>query len=188
MNEAMDTIDLKAIRLLARDARRSWAELGEAIGLSAPAAAERVRRLEERGVITGWEARLDARAVGAGLTAFIAVSIANRRDRGEFLRTVERAPEIQECHHVAGEEDYLLKVRCRDTEALERLLTQELKAHDGVVRTRTTVVLSTAKETALPPLPLLPGETREGGGESARKAKGRGTSRKAVLRAAKGAP
>lgn len=171
----MDAIDLKAIRLLARDARRSWADLGEAVGLSAPAVAERVRRLEERGVITGWEPRLDARAVGAGLTAFISVSIANRRDRDELLRTVERAPEIQACHHVAGEEDSLLKVRCRDTEALERLLTQELKAHDGVVRTRTTVVLSTAKETALPP---LPGERREGPGERAREAPGRGTSRK----------
>ncbi|WP_437973441.1 Lrp/AsnC family transcriptional regulator [Sorangium sp. So ce295] len=173
----MDAIDLKAIHLLSRDARRSWADLGEAVGLSAPAVAERVRRLEERGVITGWEARLDARTVGAGLTAFISVSIANRRGRGEFLRAVERAAEIQECHHVAGDEDYLLKVRCRDTEALERLLTQELKAHDGVVRTRTTIVLSTAKETALPPLPLPSDEARDGEARP-RKAPGRGAARK----------
>jgi Lrp/AsnC family leucine-responsive transcriptional regulator len=147
----MDALDWKALALLAARGRLSWAELAEALGLSAPAAADRVKRLEEQGIVRGYEARVDPKAVGDGLTAFIAVNVARPRDRAELARRVAETPEILECHHVAGEDDYLLKVRCRGTEDLERLLTDGLKAHDGLVRTRTTVVLSTTKEITTPP-------------------------------------
>jgi len=134
--------------------RESWAALGETLGMTGPAAAERVRRLEERGVIRGYTAIVDPPAVGAGLAAFIAVSLDRPKDRAKFLALVASSAEIQECHHVAGDDDYLLKVRCRDTADLERLLTHDLKGLTGVARTRTTVVLSTVKETLVVPLPI----------------------------------
>ena len=162
MSDALDAIDSKAVTLLAGDARLSWAELAEALGLSAPAAAERVRRLEERGVIQGYEARIDARSIGVGLTAFVAVTLARRKDREDLLKRVASEPSILECHHTAGEDDYFLKLRCRDTADLERVLTETLRAHDGILRTKTTVVLSTTKETLKPPLPRSAPARRKG--------------------------
>ncbi len=121
--------------------------------MTGPAAAERVRRLESIGVITGYRAVIDPRAVGLGLTAFVAVSLGGGADRAAFLERIGRMPEVEECHHVTGDDDYLLKVRCAGTPELDRLLVQDLKGHGGNVRTRTTVVLGTAKETSVVPLP-----------------------------------
>jgi Lrp/AsnC family transcriptional regulator, leucine-responsive regulatory protein len=148
----MDAIDIKALGALQAAGRESWAALGETLGMTGPAAAERVRRLEERGVIRGYAAVVDPGAVGAGLAAFVAVTLERPRDRAKFLALVAALPEIQDCHHVAGNDDYFLKIRCRDTADLERILTQELKGLTGVARTRTTVVLSTLKETLAVPL------------------------------------
>jgi Lrp/AsnC family leucine-responsive transcriptional regulator len=148
----MDTIDMKALGALQTAGRESWAALGETLGMTGPAAAERVRRLEERGVIRGYAAVLDPGAVGAGLAAFVAITLERPRDRAKFLALVASLPEVQECHHVAGDDDYFLKVRCRDTSDLERVLTHELKGLTGVARTRTTVVLRTVKETLAVPL------------------------------------
>jgi Lrp/AsnC family leucine-responsive transcriptional regulator len=150
----MDATDISAIKALQASGRESWAALGELMGLTGPAAADRVRRLEERGVIRGYTALVDPDALGVGLAAFVAVTLDRPRDRARFLTLVARLPEIQECHHTAGEDDYLLKVRCRSTADLERLLTRELKGLTGVVRTRTTVVLRTVKESTAIPLPL----------------------------------
>jgi Lrp/AsnC family transcriptional regulator, leucine-responsive regulatory protein len=148
----MDTTDTIALTRLQADGRESWAALGTALGMTGPAAAERVRRLEAHGVIRGYAAVLDAEAVGAVLTAFIAVTLGRPKDRPQFLALVAALPEVQECHHVAGDDDFILKVRCRGTADLERLLTHELKGLPGVVRTRTTVVLGTVKETSALPL------------------------------------
>jgi Lrp/AsnC family transcriptional regulator, leucine-responsive regulatory protein len=152
----MDTIDAKALRVLQATGRESWAALGETLGMTGPAAADRVRRLEERGVIRGYTAVVDPQAVGVGLAAFVAVSLERPKDRARFLALVASLPEIQDCHHVAGDDDFLLKIRCRDTADLERLLTHELKGLTGVARTRTTVVLSTVKETLVVPIPAGP--------------------------------
>lgn len=149
----MDTIDIKAVERLQLAGRESWATLGVALGMTGPAAAERVRRLEADGVIRGYAALVDPEAVGAGLSAFVAVSLERPGNRAAFLRRVSRLTEIQECHHVAGDHDYLLKVRCASTADLDRILTDELKGVPGVVRTRTTVVLRTLKESVIVPLP-----------------------------------
>jgi Lrp/AsnC family leucine-responsive transcriptional regulator len=85
--------------------------------------------------------------------AYIAVTLDRPASRTAFLRRVGRLTEIQECHHVAGDDDYLLKVRCAGTDDLDRILTDELKAVPGVIRTRTTVVLRTLKESVVVPLP-----------------------------------
>ena len=149
----MDTIDIKAVERLQVAGRESWATLGVALGMTGPAAADRVRRLEADGVIRGYAALVDPEAVGAGLTAFVSVTLERPGNRAAFLRRVGRLAAIQECHHVAGDYDYLLKVRCAGTAALDHLLTDELKAVPGIVRTRTTVVLRTLKESVIVPLP-----------------------------------
>jgi len=142
----LDDQDRMLISRLTADARASWAELAAELGMSAPAVAERVKRLRAAGVIRGFHAVLDPAAVGLGLTAYVAVTLTHPRDRGSFLAMVRREVEVKEAHHMAGEDDYLLKVYCRDTAHLEHFLTNVLKAVKGVQRTRTSIVLGTAKE------------------------------------------
>jgi Lrp/AsnC family leucine-responsive transcriptional regulator len=103
-------------------------------------------------VIRGYTPLLDAESLGYPLAAFVFVTLGSHRNRSAFLRAIEKLEEITECHHVAGEDDYLLKVRCRGTQDLDRLLASELKDRIGVARTRTIIVLSTAKETVGVPL------------------------------------
>lgn len=147
----LDDADSKVLGALLVSGRRSWAELAGEIGLSAPSTAERVRKLEERGIIKGYTVLLDAESLGYPLTAFVAVTLDRPEHRKAFLAALAALAEVQECHHVAGDDDYLLKVRTRGTRDLDRLLSEEIKGIPGVVRTRTTVVLSTWKETlALP--------------------------------------
>jgi Lrp/AsnC family transcriptional regulator, leucine-responsive regulatory protein len=148
----MDELDSRLLAELQQHGRASWAELGALLGLSAPAIAERARKLEERGVLRGYSAVIEPLAVERGLLAFIAVSLALPEHRDGFLRRVAELDSVQECHHVAGEDDYLLKARCRDTLELEQLVSVELKGLPGIVRTRTTIALSTAKETAYVPV------------------------------------
>src|SRR5262245_61639807 len=120
----VDTIDLEILDRLSREGRASWADLGQHVGLSAPAAADRVRRLEERCVVRRYAALLDPRSLGLDVLAFVAVTLEHPRHRAAFLRSVDKLAAAQECHHVVGEDDFLLKVRCADTAALERLLTE----------------------------------------------------------------
>lgn len=148
MEKELDAIDQKALGCLARNGRMSWAELGEMLGLSAPAAAERVRKLEESGVIAQFTAILDPEAAGFPVLAFVLVTLASQGNRKGFLEAVRRNARILECHHIAGEDDYLIKVRCRSLAELDRLLSDDLKSKMGVARTRTTIVLGTAKETS----------------------------------------
>ncbi len=145
-------LDMKAIKLLLRNGRASWAELGKELGLSAPAAADRAHKLEQRGVIRGYAALVDPGAVGYPLTAYVSVSLASHQKRAAFLRAIDKMDQVAECHHVAGDDDYLLKVRCRGTQDLDHLLATQLKDKLGVARTRTTIVLSTAKESVQVPI------------------------------------
>ena len=148
----MDTIDKKALARLMADGRASWAELGEHLGLSAPAAAERVRKLEDRGVIRQFAAVPDPALAGYPVLAFVFVTLQSQARRKAFLAAVGRNASILECHHVAGDDDYLLKVRCQTMGDLDLLLSDDLKGRMGVARTRTTVVLGSAKETSALPV------------------------------------
>ena len=147
----MDSNDFKIIQCLMSQARATWAELATLLGLSAPATADRVRKLEEMGIIKGYSAIIDPEAVGCGLAAFIAITLERGEYRPAFLAMVQHLPEILECHHVAGAEDYVVKVRCQNTRDLERLISEEIKSLPGV-KSRTTVVLSTVKETLVLPI------------------------------------
>ena len=150
----MDANDIKALRLLQHEGRASWTRLGELMGITGPAAADRIRRLEDRGIIRGFTTLIDPESVGLALTAFIGLSLEKPAHRKAFLARVQALPEIQECHHCTGEDDYLLKVRCRGVSDLDRLINTELKALPGVLRTRTTIVMRTSKES--PALVLHP--------------------------------
>jgi Lrp/AsnC family transcriptional regulator, leucine-responsive regulatory protein len=148
----VDTIDKKALARLMADGRASWAELGAHLGLSAPAAAERVRKLEDRGVIRQFAAVPDPVLAGYPVLAFVSVTLLSQARRKAFLAAVGRNASILECHHVAGDDDYLLKVRCQTMGDLDLLLSDDLKGRMGVARTRTTVVLGSAKETSALPV------------------------------------
>ncbi len=153
--EATKTI----LETLMGNGRTTWADLSQKLDMSAPAVADRVRRLEEDGTIRGYAALVDPRAVGCGLSAFVHVTLDAPVHRSDFLACIARLEEIQECHHIAGEHDYLLKVRCAGTDDLDRIVGDEIKAVPGVLRTYTTVVLKTVKESVVVPLSHLTGGT-----------------------------
>jgi Lrp/AsnC family leucine-responsive transcriptional regulator len=148
----MDALDRKALAYLMRQGRATWAELGQILGLSAPAVADRVRKLEEKGIIRGYAALANPEKLGYSLVAYVFVTLGNQRKRSAFLRGIEKLGEVSECHHIAGDDDYLIKIRCRGTHDLDRLLASELKGKLAVARTRTTVVLATSKETVRIPV------------------------------------
>jgi Lrp/AsnC family leucine-responsive transcriptional regulator len=149
----LDRIDAAALTRLMDDGRVSWAELAKALRLSPAAAAQRVHRLEEAGVIRGYAALVEPAAVGRPLSAFLGIVLSSHTARLRFLRRVARLDAVLECHHVTGEFDYLLKLRCADTRDLERIINDDLKSGAGVAGTRTLIVLSTSKETPRLPVP-----------------------------------
>lgn len=142
----MDELDYRIVELLQRDGRATQLEVSRTVGLSQPAVAERIRKLEERGVITGYSARVDAAKLGKDITAFIGVSIEHPKYFEGFARKVLAMPEVLEAHRVAGQDSYLLKVRTSNTKTLDTLLVETLRIISGVTRTHTTIVLSSIKE------------------------------------------
>ncbi len=153
--QLVDAVDFKVLSRLQQFGRDSWKRLGELLGLTPQATADRVRRLEQTGVIQGYAAVVDPDAVGIHTLAFVAVSLERPRNREQFLSRVASLTEVQECHHVSGDFDYLLKIRCRNTFDLERLIGEEIKGQGGVGASRTIVALRTVKETTI--LPLVTG-------------------------------
>src|SRR5512140_1543222 len=143
----LDDIDNRVVDLLQADARATQQEIARAVGLSQPAIADRIRRLEQRGVIVGYGARVDAAKLGKDITAFIGVNIEHPRYFDGFARRIQGIPDVLECHKVAGPSTYLLKVKTENTTSLDRLLSTLLRTIPGVTRTETTVALSCAKET-----------------------------------------
>lgn len=152
----MDCYDRKILAHIQAFARSSYAEIGAAVGLSVSAVNERLKKLERQGVIAGWTATLDPRAVGCGVLAFVHVLIERPEHEAAFLTMVRFEPAIQECHHVASEWSYLLKVRVPSLLALEELVARRIKALPGIPRTHTVIALSSAKETSALPLDTVP--------------------------------
>ncbi|MET9430648.1 MULTISPECIES: Lrp/AsnC family transcriptional regulator [unclassified Streptomyces] len=144
----MDDIDRQLLALLQQDASRSYAALGQAVGLSAGAAHERVRKLRERGVIRRTAVEVDPAAIGRGVLAFVMVdSTAWVGDSGDRFSAI---PEIQEAHVIAGSASVLVKVRTSTTEQLQDVL-RRLYAIDGVSGTQATIVLETFFERPVTP-------------------------------------
>jgi Lrp/AsnC family transcriptional regulator, leucine-responsive regulatory protein len=141
----VDEIDRQLLALLLEDARRSYAELGQRVGLSGPSVHARVKKMEERGVIHGYTVALDSSALGFGLAALVAV----RQLPGFHWEQLEQAfgamPAVEACWSVTGGESYLLQVRVSDPRSLEDLL-REINGLEGVAGTQTSVILSTTFE------------------------------------------
>jgi Lrp/AsnC family leucine-responsive transcriptional regulator len=148
----MDPIDYQILDLLQRDARTTQVQIAEAVGLSQPSVADRIRKLDQSGAVLGYVARLDPRAMGNDIRAFIGVRISHPRHHDAFTRRILQIPEVQECHRVAGLDSYLLKIVSRNTETLDHLISNVLRRIAGVTRTTTTIVLATVKETTAVPL------------------------------------
>lgn len=143
---SMDVLDLKILELLQRDGRVSHAELAKAVGLSAPSVGERVRKMESAGVIRRYACLLEPEKVNRRIAALIAVSLDKPIHAQAFLEHIRGLDAVLECYHVTGEMDYVLKVRTRSTAALEALISRDLRPLEGVVATRTSVILSAPKE------------------------------------------
>ena len=150
----MDEIDRNIVVALQQDGSSGLAELAKVAGLSVSATAERVKRLEERGVIRAWRADLDPAAVGCPLLAHVFAAVSPGRDDAAFREAVRREEAVLECHAVSGAWTYLLKLRVADLPALDALLNGTLRTLPGVRRVETLVALSTVKESAI--LPVAP--------------------------------
>ena len=148
----IDGSDRQILSILQANARISNAEIARQVGMAPSAVFERVRKLEERGVIGGYATRIDPKAADLGLLAFIFVRSDDSVGEDDAARVLAALPEVQEVHHVAGEDCFLVKVRTRDTDALGALLRDFVKCIPSVRSTRTTIVLDTIKES--PTLPL----------------------------------
>ncbi len=142
----LDAIDVKILEILQKEGRTRRNDLADTVGLSLPAVSDRLRKLEEHGIITGYHATLDAKKMGKDITAFIFVAVDSSKHYSAFLDHAREVDEILECHAITGEGTHLLKVRTTNTASLEKLLAK-IQAWSGVTRTQTDVVLSTAKET-----------------------------------------
>ena len=140
----LEELDRQIVGLLAADGRMSYTDLGRTTGLSVSAVHQRVRRLEQRGVIQSYAARIAASEVGLPLTAFVSIKPIDPPAGHDTPERLAHLHAIEECHSVAGEENYILKVRVGDPQELESLL-QQIRSLAGV-NTRTTVVLSTLFE------------------------------------------
>jgi Lrp/AsnC family leucine-responsive transcriptional regulator len=150
----INDLDRKILTILQRNSRTSNAEVARKIGLAPSAVFERIRKLEERGVLVSYTARIEPHAVGLPLVAFTFV---RSNDRPGGIQTAEKLaeiPEVLEVHHVAGEDCFLVKVRAADTEALGRLLRERFGKIGTITSTRTTIVLETVKETSELPIPV----------------------------------
>jgi len=140
----VEELDRRIVSLLTRDGRMSYTDLGRKTGLSTSAAHQRVRRLEQRGIIRGYTAIVDHEALGLALTAFISVKPIDPSAPDDAPERLGGIPEIEACYSVAGDENYILKVRVGTPSDLERLLA-EIRTRANV-STRTTIVLSTPYE------------------------------------------
>ncbi|GAA1543441.1 Lrp/AsnC family leucine-responsive transcriptional regulator [Microbacterium ginsengiterrae] len=139
-----DAVDRGIIAEISRDARATLAQLSEAVGLSTSAVQSRLRRLETRGVITGYRPVLDAEALGKPLSAFIEITPLDPGQPDNAPELLEHLVEIEACHSIAGDASYMLFVRVTSPRALEQLVG-DIRAVANV-RTRTTVVLQTYYE------------------------------------------
>lgn len=148
----LDAVDRRLIALLQTNARMSNADIARKLGMAPSATYERTRKLEERGVVTRYEARVTPEDVDLGMVAFIFVRSSGRAGDLETGEALAAIPNVQEVHHIAGEDCFLAKLRVKDARDLSRLMRERIGKIESVQSTRTTIVLETIKETAALPV------------------------------------
>lgn len=147
----VDEIDIALLTRLQEEGRIKRSDLATETGLSIPAVSDRMKKLEENGIVRGYAAAVDARALGFDVAAFVFVTVDSSKHFRPFLQHVQAEPEVQECHAITGKGTHLLKIRTRNTETLEKLLSR-IQSWEGIAQTMTNVVLSSPKETTYLPL------------------------------------
>lgn len=152
VDRILDDVDVKILEILQDNARTTQADIAKAVGLAPSAVLERVRKLEARGAIAEYTARIDPHVANRALLAFVAVRTNEYGPEQPSAQALAKIPEVLEIHHVAGEDCFFLKVRARDAEHLGQMLRMQIAAVPGVTSTRTTIVLETLKETSRVPI------------------------------------
>lgn len=142
----LDDLDIKILRTLQKNGRTKRNKLAEEVGLSIPSVSERLNKLEEKGIIEGYYTKLNRKAFGYDITAYIYVIMESSKNYPALISRIDKIPEILECHSILGDGSHLLKAVVKNREALEKLLSQ-IQSFPGVTSTKTTYVLSTIKET-----------------------------------------
>ena len=144
----IDNLDIKILNILQKQARTKRNEIAESIGLSIPSVSERLHKLEDKGIIEGYYTKVNKKAFGYDIMAYILITMESSKHYKTFISKVEKIPQIIECHSVLGEGSHLCRAIVKNTEALEKLLN-ELQSWPGVLATKTTFVLSTIKDTTV---------------------------------------
>jgi Lrp/AsnC family transcriptional regulator, leucine-responsive regulatory protein len=148
----MDDISLKILKILQEKARVPNIEVARRVGMAPSGVLERVRKLEQQGIIDGYEVRLNPTRFDRGLVAFVFIRAQPESDSSGLGKALAAIPDVQEVHYVAGEDGFMAKVRVSDTVHLERVRREKIAALPQVGSTRTVIVLHTYKETARIPL------------------------------------
>lgn len=146
MSHHLDETDVLILNHLQDNGRAQRNKLAEIVGLSVPSVSERMRKLEERNLIEGYHAILNAKQFNLDITAFIFVEVDGSANYPKFVEQVSTVSEVLECHSITGDGSHILKIRTRNTETLEQLLSK-IQSWDGVKKTRSNLVLSSYKET-----------------------------------------
>ncbi len=151
----IDEIDRRILEILQIEGRLPNARIAERVGLSPPSVLERIRKLEEKGIILGYGARLDGSRLGLKTVVFVSVTLTFHHLEGieQFRETILEIPEVLECYHLTGESDFLLKIVVPDIENYEEFLLHKLTCIDSVSRVRSSFVLSTLKRNTRLPMP-----------------------------------
>ncbi|MDQ0492823.1 Lrp/AsnC family transcriptional regulator [Paenibacillus brasilensis] len=142
----MDNIDLQILQMLKSNSRMTSSDISKIIHLSVPSIAERIRKLEKKGIINQFTVKLNRKAMGQNYVVYIFVQLHSSAETQLFRKTIIQSPHVLECHHTSGEYDYLLKVALPDLSELEDFITNTLKTNLKVMRSNTFFILSTLKE------------------------------------------
>ncbi|MBV7276243.1 Lrp/AsnC family transcriptional regulator [Clostridium thailandense] len=140
----MDSLDIKILKLLQNNARITASDISSKINLSVPAVSDRLRKLDASGVIEKYTIIINAKKLNRDLTVIMFISLESPKYINKFLDSIQKEDEILECHYLAGDYDYALKIVTENTETLEKILNR-IKSLNGVVKTKTTISLSTIK-------------------------------------------
>lgn len=153
IDDEIDETDRKILQLLQENGRMTNAALAEEVGLTPTPMLQRIKKLEQRGIIRGYRAIIDPIAMGRGLMAYVAVQLREHKltIHEEFIAAIRKFEEVLECHHISGEEDFLLKVLVRDMQEYENFVLYRMNEIPAIARVKTTFVLSSPKmETSIP--------------------------------------
>ncbi len=151
MGKGLDETDLTILKHLQKEGRAQRNQLAEIVHLSVPSVSERMRKLEEKELITEYRAILDAKRFKFDITAFVFVEVDGSENYPRFIERIKQEPEVLECHSITGDGSHILKIRTENTDSFEKLLSR-IQSWDGVSKSRSNVVLSSFKETTELPI------------------------------------